>query len=402
MKAAQYFCRCQGVGFLVLLTLVALSIGVVPGAYAQTPQNLVYVMSNITATGQNSVQGFVNDGLGNLTPLSGSPYATGGTGVGPASDGTDFQWDSDQEIMVNAAGTLLFSVNGHSNDITEFTINADGSLAKLSSFASGGQGPASIGYKDNALPGKALMVVVNKNSDPNQTGGVPNYTTFFVDSAGTVTQNLGSTFNLTAGSSPAQAMMRPGARIQFFGVEFLNNKMVTYKVSPQGALTEVSESTPPVTSPMVLGGVMHPNLKGFYVALPIQHQIAVYKYDISGNLLFQRTVVNKGAAVCWLATDAAGTRLYSAETPSHTWSVYDLTNPLNPVQLQHKALVAGGAQPAHMKADPTGKFMYIVDRKGFLHTLDILADGTLADVHPLTGLNLPAGTVPLGLAVLMK
>src|SRR5690348_4835514 len=42
--------------------------------------NAVYVQSNISSAGQNSVLGFSIDTQGNLTPLPGSPYQTGGTG----------------------------------------------------------------------------------------------------------------------------------------------------------------------------------------------------------------------------------------------------------------------------------------------------------------------------------
>src|SRR6185369_4663376 len=128
---------------------------------AAAQQNLVYINANITATNQNGVVALVNDGAGNLTPLAGSPFLTGGTGVGPASGGTDFQWDSDQEVSINPAGNLLFAVNGHSNTIASFTINADGTLTTNagSPVASGGPQPASIGYRDNALGNGVSMMV---------------------------------------------------------------------------------------------------------------------------------------------------------------------------------------------------------------------------------------------------
>src|SRR5712691_10489278 len=68
----------------LFLALALWFLGSVPGAFAQ--KNLVYINGNITATGQNAVIALVNDGAGNLTPLAGSPFATGGTGVAGTGD----------------------------------------------------------------------------------------------------------------------------------------------------------------------------------------------------------------------------------------------------------------------------------------------------------------------------
>ena len=147
-------------------------------ALAQDLKSYVYLESNTGKTeGNNSVFAFANDGSGNLTAVPGSPFLTGGTGVfDPGGGSTEF--DAEQEVIANTAGTLLYAVNGHSNTIAGFSINADGTLTTLpgSPYASGGQDPASIGI----LPTKGLVVVANKNEDPNQDIGADlrNYTTF--------------------------------------------------------------------------------------------------------------------------------------------------------------------------------------------------------------------------------
>jgi 6-phosphogluconolactonase (cycloisomerase 2 family) len=117
---------------------------------------------------------------------------------------------------------------------------------------------------------------------------------------------------------------------------------------------------------------------------------------------FIRTANNQGLAICWAATDAAGTRLYTSETASGTMTVYDISNSKNPVQLQHLAVSGTGALPTHLKVDPTGKFLYVLDRLGVLHVMDIQADGTVAENHTPFNLGLPSGTVPLGVQVLSK
>ncbi|HEX4666712.1 MAG TPA: hypothetical protein VH207_08925, partial [Chthoniobacterales bacterium] len=141
---------------------LALALGT---AGAQT--SYIYLQSNNAARGiNNSVYGFSSDGMGNLTMLPGSPFPTGGTGVG-AGDGSTNPFDADQQLIARRDGSLLFAVNGHSNDIAVLTVNADGTLNAVpgSPFPSGGQNPASVGLLETQ---RETLVVVNKNEDARQ------------------------------------------------------------------------------------------------------------------------------------------------------------------------------------------------------------------------------------------
>ena len=108
---------------------------------------------------------------GNLTPLPGSPFATGGAGYATDIDLPHFGlFDLDQNIIANPGGTLLFSTNGGSDTIAVFNIQSDGGLIPVegSPFPSGGKNPVNLG-----LAGQYLFVV-NKNEDPKQQRGVSN------------------------------------------------------------------------------------------------------------------------------------------------------------------------------------------------------------------------------------
>jgi 6-phosphogluconolactonase (cycloisomerase 2 family) len=394
MKVANLTLR-----FLLVTVLAALC-----AAPALAQKNLIYINGNIASSGQNAVIVLVNDGTGNLTPLAGSPFLTGGTGVGIPPSG-DADWDSDGEVAINAAGTLLYAVNGDSNTIAAFKLNADGSLTTItgSPFASGGPQPASIAYKDNALGnGQSEMVVVNKDSDPLQTPTAPNYTSFTVGVGGVLHLNPGSAFTLPVGSSPAMALFRQGATTGFFGIEFMAGTVSSYKLTRAGIMSVTNSVAMPGPTPAGVGAVLHPTIKGLYLTLPPDHQVEAYGYDATGKIGPVGSAQNQGLAVCWDSINAAGTRLYTSETASGTMSVYDLTNTKKPVQLQHMAVSGVGALPTHMKVDPTGQFLYILDRLGVLHVFDIAADGTVAENHTPYNLGLPSGTVPLGVSVLMK
>ncbi|MBA3912668.1 MAG: beta-propeller fold lactonase family protein [Acidobacteriales bacterium] len=371
------------------------------GAHAQ--KNLVYINGDITATGQNAVLALINDGSGNMSPVTGSPFATKGTGVAGTGDPlADTQWDSEGEIVTNPQGALLYVVNGHSNDFSGFSILPDGSLSLIagSPFPSGGTQPASIGYKDNALGnGLSLMVIANKDSDPFQKQTAPNYTSFQVSAAGVPTMNPGGKFPQPAGSSPAQILVPPNAPQYFFGIMYLGKNVGTYKLDRAGVITKTSSLT---TSGKKVGSVLNPKVKGFYTTEPNVDKLSVFSYDASFNLSSLSTLASPGNAPCWAATNKAGTRLYIGETLSGSVTVYDITNSKNPLQLQH--LVLSGTMPyaTHTRLDPTEKFLYVLDRQGVLHVLDVLADGTVSENRAPYNLGLPSGTVPLGLAVLSK
>ncbi len=383
-----------------LLTLITALVALVPGAFAA--QNLLYINSNITATGQNSVIALKNDGAGNMTPVAGSPFATGGTGVaGMGSLLQDVQWDSDGEIAINSKGTLLFTVNGHSNDFAGFNVNADGSLTALpgSPFPSGGTQPASIVYKDNgAANGISLMVMANKDSDPFQTSSAPNYTTFRVDGTGVPTPIAGSTFVLPAMSSPWQITL-PRSSQYFFGIQFTGDTISTYKLSRDGTIRTNSTLAMAADNG---GGVLNPEANEFYVTMPAARLLNVISYDSKYRLSLAKTLPSSGKAPCWGAMNKIGTRLYIAETSSGSVTVYDTSDATNPIELQHLRMSGTRPYATHIQLDTTGLFLYVLDRQAVLHVCDVAADGTVTETKAAYDLGLPLGTVPLGLAPLRK
>ena len=414
MKGLGLACKARCCASLCLLWLV----GLVGGAGVQAQTNAVYLNANIgTVSNANVVLGYSNDGNGNLTPLPGSPYLTGGTGSAPAAGMTlGLQTDDDQQVIVNSAGTLLLTVNGFSNTVAVFAINSDASLTPIagSPYTSGGPQPASLGLFDGILGnGTSFLVVVNKESDPNQINPKqPNFQTFTMASDGTLTHNVGSQVTLPYGASPSQAAI--GQQHLVFGMQFAGggvagvpSQIYSYRIRSSGTL-KLNSTVQTPTGNVFLGEVVHPTQTILYAALPADNQIAVYQYSIpAGILTYQTSVANTGSLACWLAINAAGTRLYSGESASNSITVYDLTNPLLPVQLQHVTLTptTSGSFVTVMRFDPTGNFLYAISNSSTsssLHVMNVASDGTMTEnLTPLT-LPVPSGNYPIGLATLMK
>lgn len=382
--------------------------------------NALYLNANIgTTPNMNMVLGYSNDGSGNLTPLPGSPYLTSGTGSAPyKGQSLGLQTEDDQQVILNNAGTLLMTVNGYSNTVAVFTINSDASLTAIpgSPFDSHGPQPASLTLLDGALGnGQGLLLVVNKRSDTKQKNApLPNLQTFTVGSDGTLTYNSGSQITLPQGASPSQAAL--GRANLVFPMQFAGTTsqaqgatplIYSYRMQPTGHLKPNNIVDSPTGNPM-LGEAVHPTQTILYAGLPVDSQIAVYQYDPStGVLTLETTVTTPGLLPCWFAINQAGTRLYSAESMSNSITVFDLTNPLLPVLLQHIFLTPTmvDSSVTNVRFDPTGKFLYALSNSptgSALHILNAARNGSLTEsITPLT-LPVPAGNFPIGLATLMK
>jgi len=78
----------------------------------------------------NSIAGFVRGANGQLQPIPGSPFLTGGAGTQDAGISLGPE-DSDQDIITNPDHTLLFAVNSGSDTIAIFHIGGNGELTPV-------------------------------------------------------------------------------------------------------------------------------------------------------------------------------------------------------------------------------------------------------------------------------
>ena len=385
--------------FLIALLMVS--------ATALAQVNAVYVESNVgQVKGKNSIFAYSNDGTGKLTPITGSPFLTHGSGVFESNSVFSPGFQADQEIVINSAGTLLFAVNGDSDTITSFFINSDGSLLFLATASSNGQDPVSIGL-DETGPAGPQMTVVNQADDPLQTGGIPNITSFLVNLAsGVLTPVANSTITYATGTLPSQALVNPEGNFVFV---LDSGLLFSYSVGSDGLLTQVnSEKT--VRGKIFLGEAAHPKQRAIYAGLPPVNQIGVYTYNTAGALAFAKDIVDPGSLLCWLTTDPAGTHLYTVESGTNTVTLYNIAggNFLKPLQVQHFTLLPGG-DATNVKLDPTGMFLYVLGLQpntstpgNYIHVLNVSSvDGSLTETLSPTLIPEHAGEVPMGLAVVM-
>jgi 6-phosphogluconolactonase (cycloisomerase 2 family) len=396
-----HFLRFATRSFAVLAGLTLLWGVIQAPAWGAGVSDLIWVETNSTAG--NSILTFLNNGTGTPTLVATTP--AGGIGV---FDGTFAlgPFDSDQNLIVNPEGTLLFAVNSGSNTIAVFHITANGlEPVNGSPFPSGGSDPVSLGLTGN------ILTVVNKDQDPAQNSNLvqPNYTTFEVSADGRLTPIGNSTVSVAYGSSPSQALAAPQGPF-VFGADFLGGLLQSFSINHHGQLRQNLPQALPESvfvdqtgGHLPLGLRTHPFLPILYVDITPISEVAVYRFDERGELSFLRTVADSGAAPCWATVNHTGTRLYATNTGDNSVEVYDLTDPFNPVEIQHFVMTSNTGAVFSTVIDQTDQWLYVTSEKsnatatpeanGF-HALKVGADGTLTE--PFAPAVLPiGGTVPV-------
>lgn len=364
------------------------------------PADVIYLESN--STSGNSIFAFQFDFTSSPTLLTTTP--AGGIGVFDPTFALG-PFDSDQNLIENAAGSLLFAVNSGSNTIGVFNIRKDGSLTPVSGspFASGGSDPVSVGLKDDTL------VVVNKDQDPAQNSSLqpPNYTTFNVAPDGRLTPVPESTVSVAYGSSPSQALIASQGNA-VFGADFLGGLLQSFSLDPNGALDQNLPQALPASifvgqtgSHLPLGMRTHPFLPILYVDITPISEVAVYTYDPRGQLSFVRTVQDTGSAPCWAVVNHSGNRLYVTNTGDNSVTVYNLSNPLDPVEMQHFVMANTTGAVFSTVIDQSDNWLFVSSERSTatataaanaFHTLKVAADGTLTEPFSPTVLPISGAT----------
>ena len=381
---------------------------------AEAGAGTVYLETGVAQRGRNSVLALrYRDG--SLRPLQITEYPTGGAAAFDLSDSGVL--DADQQLAVNAAGTLLFAVNQGSDTVAVFHIAPDGTLSPVagSPFPSGGKAPASVGVSGDVL------VVANKAVDGvrDLRDVEPSYTTFRIGSDGALTPT-GYTMRETPRASPTQVYVAPGGRLVFTTEE--SGVLRVLDLAPNGRLTEAAGSPyglpnslfPPGGRPSPVwpaGLSSEPGAGVLYSGIPNNNSIVAYDYDAAGRLSLQSETADPAASLpCWSVVSADGHWLYFANAGSDNVSVFALRPDPRRPQLHQTVALRGGGNPWGLRLDPTGRFLYVItprqvgtDPPGsgqLLHVLRIATDGSVSETadSPVP-LPVAVDTNPVGLAV---
>jgi hypothetical protein len=374
-----------------------------------------YIESNVAQPGRNSVLALrYHDG--SFRPLQISEYPTGGSGSADLENRGVL--DADQQIVVNADGTLLFAVNQGSDTIAAFHIASDGTLTTVagSPFDSGGKAPGSLGISGN------FLIVANKAQDGirDLTTVAPNYTTMHINSDGSLTPT-GSVIEGPPKGSPTQVYVPPQGHIVITTEE--DGALRGFHIDSRGTLVEAQgspyaldnslfTSAGPRPVPVWPAGLSaNPHANFLYTGIPNYNSIATYSFDSSGKLTLVSTEADPKAVLpCWSVVSADGRYLYFDNAGSDNISVWDLASDPSHPQLVQTVALRGGGNPWNLALDPTGSVLYAITPRQvaqvpagqgqLLHSLSISSDRTLGEM-PDSPVPLPVAfqSNPFGLAI---
>lgn len=431
MKSNLFFKKITGVCLTAFFTLLFTS------CHDDHNQNtgsydVIYVQTNDFNGNGNAILAYRHNINGNLEQIPGSPFSTGGSGIGNPMQILGPS-DSDDEINRSADGKFLLTVNSGSNTIAVFEIHGNGSLTPVagSPFPSGGETPVSIDVSGQ------YVYVVNKSQNPlHPTITAPNYTTFTIDGSGMLTPVAGAKFETTIGSSPSQVLASTDHHL-VFGDDFLGFMLspavgtLRSFTSDNGLLTP-TEGSPYIlpNGPMppdngALGLYQHPSGNPLYVGMPLQGKVGVFSIDNSTGALNLQTTAMAGKAACWLLTNHSGNRLYVLNSGDNNVQVFNTDNPMSPVSLQTIELKNSGptytlpnglalktSEDFSFKLSTDEKKMYVVCQHtntdfsignyNYLHVLNVGSDGTLTEPSDPLQLPVPNTVRPKGSLVVSR
>jgi 6-phosphogluconolactonase (cycloisomerase 2 family) len=404
--------------WMMSLGIASAFVAAAPSLHAIGTGEFVYVESNLKTTNANSIYAFERNTDGSLSLVPGAPFPTGGAGVQDTSLKVG-PYDSDLNIAINPAHTLLYAVNPGSDTIAVLAIQKNGALKPIkgSPFPSGGTDPVSV-----SLVGDQLFVV-NQNGDfPRVSNTLPNYTILHVNADGSLSPlGANSSRGVALGTSPSIALVDTSRNL-LFGADFLGGLLQKFDIAGNQLIQRQTTALPAsqypgaAAPPLPLGLAIHPSAPILYVGLVTVNKLGVFTYDdVDGpsdpnwGVQFVGAAPNSGAAICWLRVNHSGTRLYSSDTGTNSISVYDLSNPLKPVQIQELNM-SGLGNATQFEISPDDAYIYAISSRASatipdgqgnaLHVLKIADDGTVDEIAKSPILfHLPDGVRPQGVAI---
>jgi 6-phosphogluconolactonase len=393
-------------GVFVLGALAAA--GTRPAAAKSDVAGHVYVNNN--TVGVNTISALNRAADGALTPIQGSPFAIGGSGIGAPVG-------SQGALQISADGRYLLAVDAGSNEISILKIKSNGSLRPVEGgpFSSGGLKPVSIAVHHD------VVYVANAGS------GGSNYTGFTLNADGHLRPIANSTFSLPDNANPGDILFSSEAQHDQDGQRHLEENghddgtyFVGMRVGPNAGPSFIDSFivgsdgrlTPAAGSPFVpqgvgpFGSVFSPTHSG-QLFVTIAHAGAgngeVSAYTDSNGILMPVALspfTNGQSGTCWAEISHDGKYLFVVNTGSTTISRYSVATGGSLTLLGNTPMTnpgPGGLGAFDARLSPQGDYLYVVDASGRVSAFSV-SGGNLTEL-PFSPVQLSAGATPFGIVV---
>jgi 6-phosphogluconolactonase (cycloisomerase 2 family) len=349
----------------------AISMAIVSGKNPATylPKS-VYVSNAIS----NNISAYsITQSSGALTPIAGSPFATG-----------PFPW----AIASDAAGRFLFTGNEGNLTVSAFTVNATtGSLtpAPGSPFPVGSE-PTSV-----AVDNGAHYVYVCNNLDNTISG-------FSVSPSGALTSLPGFPISTSPYTDPLTLTIDPRGKFLYV-VAGTSNDVLAYSIDAgTGSLTIVG-SLPTGTFPNSVS--VDPT--GRYLLVSNALSSNVYSYSVDGALgSLTQVAVSSSSGLgnpYAVAADPSGKRAYVGNGRPSDIIGFGLNPKTGALKQLPTSPYSGVSAPYSLSFDLSGSFLYVANDSG-TSVSGYSVNRTTGALTPAPGSPFAAGSGPTGVTVI--
>jgi 6-phosphogluconolactonase (cycloisomerase 2 family) len=371
---------------VVVAALAAFAAGAGPASATPSPVvGQVYVNDNTAEA--NTVAGFDRHADGSLTPIAGSPFATGGAGSGATLP-------SQGALQISDDGRYLLAVDAGSNEISVLRISHDGALRQIDggTVPSGGLEPVSI-----AVHGHLAYVA-------NAGDGGSNYTGFTLNDGGRLRPLAASTVPLPDGSEPGDVLFNTTGT-NMLGVRVNTSLIDSFAVGPDGRLDAAPGSPFAAQGAGPFGSEFRPTNPS-QVFVSNAHNgfgngtVSAFDVAADGSLtsVGGSPFPDLQTAPCWVEISHDGQFLFAVNTGSDSISRYAIASDGSLALLGDTPLGGGVSTPFDARLAPDGGTLWVLDTGSATVSGFAVSGGSLAELSS-SPTSLPAGATAFGIVV---
>ncbi len=371
--------------FRFVLLLVSVVAGSAAGtASARPAAGHVYVNDN--TAGENTISAFERHADGTLTPVPGSPFATGGAGTGQGIG-------SQGALQLSGDGRYLLAVDAGSNQISVLRIKPHGGLQRVGDpVGSGGVEPVSI-----AVHGELVYVA-------NAGDGGSNYTGFRLNAGGHLRPIRDSTVPLPDGSQPGDVLFSGDGR-HLVGARVGTSLIDSFTVGRDGRLTAAAGSPFAAEGAGPFGSEFRPtDPTELYVSNahggPGNGSVSAFSVAGDGALspIGASPYPDFQTAACWVEISHDGRYLFTVNTASNSISSYTIEADGSLTLIGSTPFKTAGIGAFDARLSPDGATLWVVGNAGDSISAFAVTGGTLTELSS-SPTALPAGAAPFGIVV---
>ena len=348
----------------------------------------VYVNDNTAPS--NTIAGFDRHADGTLTPIPGSPFATGGAGTGSGIG-------SQGALQMSPGGHELLAVDAGSNEISQLVIGRDGRLWPLpgGTISSGGNEPVSIAVA------RGLVYVANAGA------GASNYTGFAWDREGRLRPIPGASFSLPDAAQPGDVLINATAT-KLVGTRVGTSQIDSFTIDWRGGLHAAPGSPFAAQGPGPFGSEFSP-VNPDQVFVSNAHggagagTVSAFADGPQGVLssIGGSPFPNGQTAPCWVEISRDGRHLFAVNTATPSVSSYRVHRDGSLRLVENTPFDGANAatlSPFDARLSPEGSSLWVVDDGGAAVSGFAVSGGHLTEIDAAQT-ALPAGAKPFGIVV---